>query len=95
MCCPQLEKRFRRHRRLARHRVADGRADHVGRVVAAVEPDELHEAAQQQSRADQQHERERYLRGGQRRARPVRPQQPEAPRGLRASLVHREHQTGS
>ena len=95
MCRPQLEKRFRRRGWPARHGVPDHRGDRVGRLVAAVERDEPHEAAQEQPRADQQHERERHLRDGQRRPRPVRPQQPEAARRLRTSLVQRAHQTDS
>ena len=62
-------------------RVPGARRDDVGRVVAAIDRDETDEAAQEQDRPHQQHQRQRHLGRGQHRPRPVGAQQPEAARG--------------
>ena len=90
--CAEVAHCFRRRGCLARKRKHRRGGNDVGRLVAAVEGDESHEAAQQQAGADQQHQRKRHLRHDQYRPRPVRPQQPEPARGLRIPLVQRAHQ---
>ena len=61
-------------------------------VVAAIDGDEPHEAAQQQPRSYQQHEGQGHLGHGQRRTRPVGAKPPETAGGLRVAHVQRPGQ---